>query len=289
MILLDMQQVMIANMTRQLGTHQNTELNIELLRHMVLNTVRLINKTHAPQFGELIIACEGGYNWRKEFFPYYKIERSRNRNSSEINWRVIFDSFDLIQEEIKQNFPYRVVKVYKAEADDVIGVLSSYASTELHLPKEKVLIISGDKDFKQLGDIATQYDHIKKRLMNCADPKIFLREHIIRGDRSDSIPNVLSSNNTYASEVKIPQKKITQNVINNFLQAENPLDVCENDEIRANWIRNETLIDLSKSPTEIKKQILEEYNKEANKDRTKLMQYFIDKNLKRLHDKIGEF
>ena len=40
MILVDMNQVMISNMMMQIGNHQNAQVDENMLRHMILNTLR---------------------------------------------------------------------------------------------------------------------------------------------------------------------------------------------------------------------------------------------------------
>ncbi len=161
MIIVDLSQVMISNLMVQLGNHTNTELEEDLLRHMILNSIRSYNQKFKNEYGEMIIACDAGNNWRRQIFPYYKANRRKNREKSELNWTQIFDTLSKVREELKEFFPYRVIQIDGAEADDIIGTLvDQFGNTS-----EKILIMSGDKDFVQLQRYINvkQYDPVQKK------------------------------------------------------------------------------------------------------------------------------
>ena len=129
-MLLDISQVMISNLMQNIGNHTNIEIDTGLLRHMVLNSIRAYNLKFRNEYGELIIACDGGRSWRKDVFPYYKANRKKSRDESELNWSEIFEALNAIRDELRDNFPYRVIHVNNAEADDVIGALcNEYGNT----------------------------------------------------------------------------------------------------------------------------------------------------------------
>ena len=118
MIIMDLSQVMIATLMVQLGNHTNAELDENLLRHMILNSIRANKIKFGSDYGELVIAADARTTWRREMFPYYKANRKKNRDASELNWTMIFESLHKIREELKANFPYRVIQFDGAEADD---------------------------------------------------------------------------------------------------------------------------------------------------------------------------
>ena len=283
MIIMDLSQVMISNLMVQLGNHTNADIEEDLLRHMVLNSVRAYNVKFKNEFGEMIIACDAGNNWRRQVFPYYKANRRKNREKSEINWNFVFETLNKVRDELKDYFPYRVIRVDGAEADDVIGTLAqTYGNTN-----EKILILSGDKDFVQLQAYMNvqQFDPVQKKWRKTNDVDKFIKEHIIRGDAGDGVPNFLSADDTFV--VGARQKPISQKKLDQWLDAD-PKEFCDEKMLRG-YLRNQQLVDLNFIPPDIKKEVLVQYEQQAGKGRDKLFNYFIDRRLKILLESINEF
>ena len=283
MIIMDLSQVMISNLMIQLGNHTNAEIEEDLLRHMILNSVRAYNVKFKHEFSEMIIACDAGNNWRKQIFPYYKANRRKNREKSEINWTAVFETLNKVRDELKDYFPYRVIRVDGAEADDIIGSLAqTYGNTN-----EKILILSGDKDFVQLQAFMNvqQFDPVQKKWRKTNDVDKFMKEHIIRGDAGDGVPNFLSADDTFV--VGARQKPISQKKLDQWLDAD-PKEFCDEKMLRG-YLRNQQLVDLNFIPPDIKKEVLVQYEQQAGKGRDKLFNYFIDRRLKLLLESINEF
>ena len=283
MIIMDLSQVMISNLMIQLGNHTNADIEEDLLRHMVLNSVRAYNVKFKNEFGEMIIACDAGNNWRRQVFPYYKANRRKNREKSEINWTVVFETLNKVRDELKDYFPYRVIRVDGAEADDIIGTLAqTYGNTN-----EKILILSGDKDFVQLQAYMNvqQFDPVQKKWRKTNDVDKFIKEHIIRGDTGDGVPNFLSADDTFV--VGARQKPISQKKLDQWLDAD-PKEFCDEKMLRG-YLRNQQLVDLNFIPPDIKKEVLVQYEQQAGKGRDKLFNYFIERRLKLLLESINEF
>jgi hypothetical protein len=283
MIIMDLSQVMISNLMIQLGNHTNADIEEDLLRHMVLNSVRAYNVKFKNEFGEMIIACDAGNNWRRQVFPYYKANRRKNREKSEINWNSVFETLNKVRDELKDYFPYRVLRVDGAEADDIIGTLAqTYGNTN-----EKILILSGDKDFVQLQAYMNvqQFDPVQKKWRKTNDVDKFMKEHIIRGDAGDGVPNFLSADDTLV--VGARQKPISQKKLDQWLDTD-PKEFCDEKMLRG-YLRNQQLVDLNFIPPDIKKEVLVQYEQQAGKGRDKLFNYFIDRRLKLLLESINEF
>ena len=283
MIIMDLSQVMISNLMIQLGNHTNADIEEDLLRHMVLNSVRAYNVKFKNEFGEMIIACDAGNNWRRQIFPYYKANRRKNREKSEINWTSVFETLNKVRDELKDYFPYRVLRVDGAEADDIIGTLAqTYGNTN-----EKILILSGDKDFVQLQAFMNvqQFDPVQKKWRKTNDVDRFMKEHIIRGDAGDGVPNFLSADDTFV--VGARQKPISQKKLDQWLDTD-PKEFCDENMLRG-YLRNQQLVDLNFIPPDIKKEVLVQYEQQAGKGRDKLFNYFIDRRLKLLLESINEF
>jgi len=283
MIIVDLNQVMISNFMSQIGNHTNIEVDEDLLRHMILNSLRSYNAKFRSEYGEMVIAADAGNNWRKQIFPYYKANRKKSRDASELDWNKIFTILNGVREDIKNNFPYRVIHVDGAEADDVIGVLvEKYANTS-----EKILIVSGDKDFMQLQKYfnVKQYDPVQKKWRITNDPTRFLNEHIMRGDVGDGVPNFLSADNTFV--VGQRQRPLGQKKLDHWV-TQQPEQFCDEQMLR-NYKRNQQLVDLSFTPPQIREKILDEYINQEGKSRKNLLNYFIQKRMKNLIESIGDF
>ena len=283
MIIMDLSQVMISNLMVQLGNHTNAEIEEDLLRHMILNSIRAYNVKFKAQFGEMIIAADAGHNWRRQVFPYYKANRRKNREKSEINWTVVFETLNKVREELKEHFPYRVIHVDGAEADDIIGtIVQEYGDTN-----EQILILSGDKDFVQLQRYMNvqQFDPVQKKWRKTNDPDRFIKEHIMRGDTGDGVPNFLSADDTFV--VGSRQKPISQKKLDLWLD-QDPQVFCDEKMLRG-YLRNQQLVDLNFIPADIKKEVLAQFEEQKGKGRDKLFNYFIERRLKILLESINEF
>ena len=282
MILVDLSQIMMASTMMSMEKGQ-TEADVDFIRHMVLNSLRMYRTEYNEKYGELVICCDSPHSWRREHFPQYKAGRKTGREESPLNWTQIFGCFETIKEELKTVFPYKFVQVDGAEADDIIGHLSRTESRN-----EKVMIISSDKDFIQLHqyDNVYQWSPVTKKLVNGIEPHGYLFEHILRGDKSDGIPNVLSADNSIVDGVR--QKPITKKYVENFVLHNAEISGRSETEIR-NFHRNQKLIDLNETPTNLCEKIWEEYQKEPQGKRRDLLNFFVEKRLNNLIETIGDF
>lgn len=283
MILVDLNQVMISNMMVQIGNHHNAQVDENMIRHMILNSLRMNKLKFQDEFGELVICADDKNYWRRSFFPYYKASRKKARETSELDWNAIFTALNNVREELKAFFPYRVVQIEHAEADDIIGTIVHKEGTPLNTG-QPILILSGDKDYIQLHKYAnvSQYDPTRKRWIKHADPEAYLFEHIMKGDSGDGIPNVLSPDNCFVMGIR--QKPLTQKRLDEFKDI-NKLS----DEVKRNYFRNKKLIDLSEVNEDIKQKVLEAYDAPNEKDRAQLFNYFVKNKLKMLMESINEF
>jgi len=286
MILVDMNQVTISNLMMQLGSKRDNELDENLVRHMVLNSIGGYRSRFHEAFGEMVLCYDSKKYWRREYFPNYKSNRKKDRANSGLDWNTIFETLNNIRDEIKETFPYKVLEVEGAEADDCIAAIVQHVA-ETPSEFEHILILSGDKDFIQLHKYnnVQQYSPTVKKFIKDIDPDIYIREHVLKGDRSDGVPNFLSPDNTFVDELR--QKPLTKKKLETWIDLE-PTDYCS-DEMLRNYQRNKTLIDLECIPSDLKVKILEDYQNAEHGDRSKLLNYFIKKRLKNLMNDIGDF
>lgn len=282
MIIVDLSQVMLSNLMMQLGNHTNAQVEEGMIRHMVLNSLRSYKAKFGDEFGELVIACDNTNYWRKQVFPYYKANRKKNQEKSELDWKSIFETLNKIRAELKEYFPYKVIDIESAEADDIIATLCENFGS---FNDDDILILSGDKDFIQLQTHShvKQYDPVRKKWIKHDNPKRYLIEHILKGDSGDGVPNVLSADNCFV--VGERQKPMTAKKIINIIENIDSLEGT----LHRNYMRNKQLIDLSEIPEEIKEKVIESYNNQTEKGRDKMFNYFIAYKLKHLMEHIGEF
>ena len=277
MILVDMSQIMMASIMMQMHMSKKSEPDEEMVRHMILNSLRMYRTRFLSEFGDMVLCYDSRHYWRRDYFPEYKHSRRKSRGTDDKNWDVIFNCLNTIKEEVKSNMPYKSVEVYGAEADDIIATLCSESSNE-------VMILSGDKDFIQLQKFPNvkQYSPITKKMINGINPDDYLKEHVLKGDTSDGIPNVLSPDNTFVDGIR--QRPLSKKKIALMVEGDFP-----NDEVKRNYQRNKKLIDLTCSPDELRSEILDTYKSAPVNDRSKILNYFIKQRLKTLTESIGEF
>jgi hypothetical protein len=284
-ILVDYNQVMLASLFAGIGNHTDMDVDENLLRHMFLNSLRANRKKFYQEYGEIVLCIDNKDVWRRDYFPYYKANRRKSREESELDWNKLFESIHRIRQEIADFFPYKVISIERCEADDIIATVIHEYGTELNIGSEKFLILSGDKDFIQLHVYANvdQYDPVRKRWIRNDNPNKYLQEHVLRGDVGDGVPNILSPDNCLAIGER--QKPMTAKRIQSFVGEPEKMD----EETRLRFNRNTKMIDLSQVPEELKSKILIEYNKEKEIGREHLFNFFVKKKLKNLITDLQDF
>ena len=280
MILIDLNQVCIANILQEIK--QLKKIEPLLVKHMILSTLLFYRRKFRDQYGDLVICCDSKKSWRKDIFPFYKANRKSTRAKDDIDWNGIFEVINSITQDLKSKFPYAVISVDQAEADDIIGVLSKN-----YYRDEKIMIVSSDKDFLQLQKYynVEQYSPTQKKLLQSNSPYQYLKEHIMKGDRGDGIPNFLSDDDTYVTD------KRSKKILKTKLEAWKNLDPTEfcNEKMMRGWKRNQQLVDLSHTPQDIKQKIVDQYDTYEYNQRDKLLNYFIQNKLRNLIEHIGDF
>ena len=297
MILVDYSQVALASILTFQRELKGTESEIKnLIRHVTLSTLKSYKKKYGSEYGEMVICCDGKKYWRKEYFPNYKASRKKNREASDLDWKLIFDTLSEMRNDLAVYFPYKVIHVENSEADDVIAVLVKWLqSNELKMrgleeEPQNILILSSDKDFKQLQSYKNvkQWSPMQKKYISATTKEIaeYKIEHIVKGDAGDGIPNILSGDDAFI--VNERQKPVSAKRLKDFI--DNGFDACKNDEERRNWQRNSNLVDFSFIPDNVSKGIIETYlNTKVNNDKMKIMNYLMENRCRLLLDEIEDF
>ena len=280
---------------------KGTESEVKnLIRHVTLSTLKSYKKKYGKEYGEMVIACDGRKYWRKEHFEHYKASRKKNRDASDLDWKLIFDTLSEMRQDLADNFPYRVVHVDRAEADDIIAVLTEWVQTNdlivegLMEEPQKVLILSSDKDFKQLqlapfssGNVR-QWAPMQKKYITASKKEImdFTIEHIVKGDAGDGIPNILSKDDVFVTGER--QKPVSAKRFAEFLEKGH--DACRNDEEKRNWQRNAILVAFDNIPKDVKESIVETYLSNKPKgDKMSVYNYLVKHRCRLLLEEVEDF
>tara|TARA_Y100000310_G_scaffold180156_1_gene180070 strand:- start:1690 stop:2532 length:843 start_codon:yes stop_codon:yes gene_type:complete len=279
MILLDYNAIAIGNVAVQ-----RLAADEGLIRHMILNSIRMYRKRFHKEYGEMVIVADGTDNWRKKVFPQYKALRKKKRQESSTDWNEVFRIINMVREEIQDNFPYKVMHENGCEADDVIAQLA--LETQEFGKYEPVMIISADGDFKQLQvhKNVKQFSPMTKKLVVEPNPRTYLAEHILKGDAGDGIPNVLSDDNVFVDGRR-----------QGILSAKKKAALLDDpralgDEIYRNYQRNQQLIDLTNCPESVKESIINNFEQQDPwGNRPKVFPYLVQKRCKLLIECVGEF
>src|ERR1700733_4881832 len=250
-ILIDYSQISISNLHTQLK-RESEQLETNLLRHMILNSIRKVNREFGPVYGDIVICSDNENYWRKSFFKYYKANRKKLRDDSGIDWKLVFQTLNELRQELSDTFPYKVLNVHMAEADDVIAIIVKH-----HSASERILIYSGDHDFMQLQSYPNvfQYAPAQNNFLQTNDPALFLKEHILRGDTGDGIPNFLSDDNVFVTNTR--QKSLYQTKVDVYV-TQQPEEFCDEKQLQ-NYNRNKTLVDLSQIPSDVEAAIVDAF------------------------------
>lgn len=296
MILVDYNQVSLsAILTFKHDLMKSPDEVKNLIRHVTLSNILQYKKKYGNEYGEVVICCDGRKYWRKEVFPYYKGDRKKSREQSDLDWNLIFNTLDEMRNDIRDHFPYRVIHLDRAEADDVIAVLCEWTQTNeltdgLYQEPQKTIIISSDADFLQLQKWDNIYQfspRIKKQLtMTKQDLWEKYITHIVKaGD--DGIPGLLAEDDTLVTPGKrtppMSAKRLAE-----FIDLGK--DACRNDTERRNWDRNEQLISFAFIPEDVKQSIIDAYiQNKPKRDSMKLMNYLMKHKCRLLMDELGNF
>jgi hypothetical protein len=282
MILIDYSGISIAPVAMG-QAHYGDE---NLIRHMILNSIRMYRQKF-KEYGEVVIVADGGGNWRKDLYPEYKGKRKANRDESKIDWDEAFRIINMVLQELKDNFPYKVIHQWGCEADDSIAEIVHW--TQEFGNYEKVMIVSADKDFRQLQvfDNVYQYSPMTKKLMKEDNPRLYLAEHILTGDSGDGVPNVLSDDDTFLVEGK------RQNVLSKK-KKEQLLDDPKalGEQVYRNYMRNKTMIDLitPSCPDPVRREIINSFESQDEwQKKGKVFPYLVEKKCRLLVESVQEF
>lgn len=293
MIVIDFNQTAISNLMAELGGRKDVDINLSLIRHMIINSLRGYKQKFGAKYGDMVIACDNQTYWRRSVYPQYKANRKKEREESGYDWKAIFEALKTIRKEIEEFFPYPILNVDGAEADDIIATLAEWSqdndlSSGMFNDPKPFLIVSGDHDFIQLQKYSnvSQYSPLKKKLVKPErNPEQYVIEHIIRGDSGDGVPNVLSDDTCLVEGRR--QKPILSKKMEEWIK--DPSKMPQDEQFKANYARNSQMVDLTKIPNQLKVDIINTYVSQPKKDRSQLINYFMQNRMKLMLEAVSEF
>jgi hypothetical protein len=298
MILVDYSQCALAAILTFQRELKGDEAEVKnLIRHVTLSTLKSYKKKYGSEYGELVVCCDGRKYWRKEFFEYYKGSRKKNRDASDLDWKLIFDTLNEMRQDLAEHFPYPVLHIDTAEADDIIATLCEWSQenglVEQGIVQEPqpILILSSDKDFRQLQLFPNvkQWSPAQKKYLTASRKEIeeYKIEHIVKGDAGDGVPNILSEDNIFMQD-GVRQKPVSKKRLTEFF--EKGFTACRDEQERRNWHRNSTLVDFQHIPAKLKEDIVGSYiDSKPKGDKMSVMKYLMDNRCRLLLDEIEEF
>ena len=297
MILVDYSQVALSAILTFQRELKGTESEVKnLIRHVTLSTIKSYKKKYGKDYGDIVICCDGRKYWRRDFFEHYKAGRKKARDASDLDWGLIFDTLSEMRDDLAKHFPYKVMHIERCEADDIIAALTKYAQYNeliqegLVEESQKILILSSDKDFKQLQlyPNVKQWSPMQKKYITATQREIieYKIEHVVKGDSGDGIPNILSKDDVFVIGER--QKVVTAKRLQEFI--DNGFLACKNDDERRNWQRNLTLVDFDHIPDDVRQEIVQSYiNTKPTGDKMAIMNYLIEHRCRLLLDELEDF
>lgn len=285
MILLDMSHIAISNILSDYKSFKG-EIDQNLFKHMIITSILNYKQQFSSDFGDVVICCDSrSPSWRKQQFPHYKA--NRKKENTFVNWADLYKILNSIINDLTLYFPYRVIYVDGAEGDDCIAALARYSS----ITKQPTVVVSNDKDFIQLlkyQNVQVYSTKTKQFIVNNAYDDTLL-EHIITGDSSDGIPNILSIEESFVAGRR-------QTSVSRKLLREEWIPCLKTNNIPSNWDdtiinrfnKNKQLIDFDQIPKEIYDSVVVEYNKPIEGDKQKVMKYFMENRMRNLLRDIGK-
>ena len=267
----------------------NKTFEESLIRHMILNSIRMYRSRYVDEYGEIVLACDGPNNCRRSAFPQYKANRKKGRDESTFDWNEAFRILHLVREEIKENFPYKVIHIDQCEADDIIGTLVNLKS-DVPINPEPIMIVSSDRDFVQLQRFPNvkQYSPILKKEVVESNPRLFLQTHIIKGDKGDGVPNILSEDNVFVEGFR--QTPMSKKKIDNIIEDLDDGELLYAASWYRNYCRNKKLIDLTETPNDLKRQIINSFEEQDPwPNKGNVFPYLVSKNCNELIKSVQEF
>ncbi|QPI13864.1 ribonuclease [Serratia phage 4S] len=296
--LFDMSQLALA--TALVNFEDKQPINTNMIRHLVMNTVKFNVKKFRAQYPNVVLAfdnAEGGY-WRRDYGYYYKKNRGKAREESTWDFEGYFAGMKAIVEEFPKYMPYTSLNIPRVEADDIIGVLVIM----LTLAGIPVMIVSSDGDYTQLhgfGDVKQWAPQLKKFVKaKSGSARIDLFTKLLKGDKKDNVASVrCRSDFWYTLEEGERTPAMKTSVIEACAEASSDDEIKEilekaypdDKNIFERYQENLIMISMTHIPDDIVALIKDSYNNYRPAPKSRMYSYFVKNALSNHMKNINEF
>lgn len=287
--IIDASQLIIATLT---VNFEPNDVGEDMLRHMIIDTIRNNIKRHKAQYPEAIVAFDDAKNgyWRRDVAWYYKKNRTKAREESKWDWEEIFKMINKIVGELIFVYPgATLIKIDRTEADDIIAVLTKRFSLE----GRPVLITSSDSDFTQLHKfkLVKQWSPGQKKWVKTKNgsPLADLMYKIVKGDKKDGVAGIKCRPDFVVNKIEGERAPpCSTKWIEQLIDADDPRVLLSESE-RERYDENVKLLDFEAIPEFVQNNVNEAYNTFKKNPRGKLYTYFVQNRLVELLKRINDF
>ena len=121
-----------------------------------------------------------------------------------------------------------------------------------------------------------------------SNPRLFLQTHIIKGDKGDGVPNILSEDNVFVEGFR--QTPMSKKKIDNIIEDLDDGELLYAASWYRNYCRNKKLIDLTETPNDLKRQIINSFEEQDPwPNKGNVFPYLVSKNCNELIKSVQEF
>jgi 5'-3' exonuclease len=259
----------------------DADIKLGMAFHITLNSIK---KAWQDFGGTHVVFCLEGRSWRKDHYKPYKAQRAASRAAhterEAEEEKVFWEAFDTFKDFVTEKTNCTVMQHPRLEADDLIaGWIQSH-------PNDNHVIISTDTDFVQLiAPNVKQYNGVTETTIThegyfdkknkpvidkktnepkaAPDPQWLLFEKCMRGDTSDNVFSAYPGVREKGTKNKVGLREAYGDrdgkgySWNNMMLQRWTDHEGKEHRVKEDYERNQTLIDLTAQPDEIKTIIAE--------------------------------
>lgn len=260
--------------------------NPEFVSHLVFtNVLYTAQKFGAWTGNPMVMALDSKPYWRTKYYadnrlkfaeyknPKFEKYKGNREKDDTIPWDAIYQVYTSVMVSLRDFSDFFVVGVDGAEADDVIAVATKHYSAL----GQDVIVVSSDKDFKQLNrpPHVKVWDPIKKMFIPTMNIEHWKRVHALMGDKGDNILAVKPKVGPKTAEKMAPD-------LDYHLQTD--------PELRERYEFNRTLTDFDRIPEDITKAIVEKIESQGyNYNAMSLLKAFKEFRLSKVAENVHRF
>lgn len=242
--------------------------DFQLWRFLVYDSIYSCIKRF--RISEVVLAVDDKVSWRRSYFPRYKESRKKQRDKSDVDFKIVFSVINKFIRELKHSMPFKIIKVRSAEADDVIGILAlEFGNCIVSSNDEDFMQLVGEKDNRlwnpsnqKFSEFPININKDKKGTpVMCKSKEEFLNYKILMGQPKDDIFNIKTPTNWGKTPETEGKRKPGFGVISaQKVMKAGVHEWIEKEQLEDRYKRNSVLIDFHRIPNVINNRIGDVYN-----------------------------